>query len=251
MVVAINKAPAAYKALSSEKARTVLLNGCARDVEKDLVPIKDTWYTQGVSIVSDGRSNVKHKPLINILVANRRGATFMYAEDFSGVKKQGLLERKWKRYTNTSLGFHVMLNLIFKDLAKEFVWLPDTYKSGKMIVKYFLKHTQALSIFRPNSHLKLLKVAKTRFSSHYILLKRLKHCRETLTITIVLNSWRDWAKNGYENTRKIGQIVCETIRSNEFWEEVDRILARTKLIFLLIKFCDEGVRKWENCMKGW
>ena len=109
------------------------------------------------------------------------------------------------------------LNLIFKDLATEFVWLSDTYKRGKMIVKYFLNHTQTLSIFRANSKLELLKVAKTRFASHYILLKRLKDCREALATTIVLNSWRDWAKKGDENTRKIGQIVCETIRSDEFW----------------------------------
>ncbi|GKA08103.1 hypothetical protein Tco_0687434 [Tanacetum coccineum] len=61
MVVAINKAPAGYKAPSSEKARTVLLDECARDVEKDLVPVKDTWYTQGVSIVSDGWSNQSHR----------------------------------------------------------------------------------------------------------------------------------------------------------------------------------------------
>ncbi|PWA44417.1 hypothetical protein CTI12_AA526520 [Artemisia annua] len=67
MVTAINKAPPGYKAPSSEKARTVLLDECARDVEKDSSSIKDTWFTQGVSIVSDGWSNVKHEPLINVL----------------------------------------------------------------------------------------------------------------------------------------------------------------------------------------
>lgn len=74
MVRAINKAPAGYKPPSSEKARIVLLDECLRDVEKDLTPIKDTWYSQGVSIVSDGWKNVKHKPLINVLAVNSRGA---------------------------------------------------------------------------------------------------------------------------------------------------------------------------------
>ncbi|GJX82266.1 putative hAT dimerization domain, ribonuclease H-like superfamily protein [Tanacetum coccineum] len=280
MVVAINKAPAGYKAPSSEKARTVLLDECARDVEKDLVPVKDTWYTQGVSIVSDGWSNVKHKPLINILAVNSRGATFMYAEDFSGVEKTGVEISKFLLEAIESIGpsnvlqvvtdnaanckaageevekvhKHIFwspcvvhtLNLIFKDLAKEFVWLSDTYKRGKMIVKYFLNHAQALSIFRENSKLELLKVAKTRFASHYILLKRLKECREALATTIVLNSWRDWAKKGDEKTRKIGQVVCETIRSDEFWDDVDRILAITKPIYLLIKFYDgEGAKMGE------
>lgn len=74
MVRAISKAPAGYKPPSSEKARTVLLDECLRDVEKDLTPIKDTWYSQGVSIVSDGWKNVKHKPLINVLAVNSCGA---------------------------------------------------------------------------------------------------------------------------------------------------------------------------------
>ncbi|GKF83565.1 hypothetical protein Tco_0245221, partial [Tanacetum coccineum] len=90
MVSAINKAPDGYKPPSSEKARTVLLDECVRDVEKDLTPIKDTWYSQGVSIVSDGWSNVKHNPLINVLAVNSRGAMFMFAEDFSGVEKTGV-----------------------------------------------------------------------------------------------------------------------------------------------------------------
>nr|GEU48587.1 hAT dimerization domain, ribonuclease H-like domain protein [Tanacetum cinerariifolium] len=90
MVVVINKAPAGYKTPSSKKARTILLDECARNVEKYLAPVKYTWYTQGVSIVCDGWSNVKHKPLINILAVNSRSATFIYAEDFFGVEKTGV-----------------------------------------------------------------------------------------------------------------------------------------------------------------
>ena len=58
-------------------------------------------------------------------------------------------------------------------------------------MKYFLNHSQALAIFRDDSKLELLKVAKTRFASHYILLKRLKDCREALATTVVLNSLRE------------------------------------------------------------
>ncbi|KAK1413109.1 hypothetical protein QVD17_34875 [Tagetes erecta] len=74
---------------SCENARTTLLDMCIHDVEKELAPVKDTWYTQGVSIISDGLSNVKHKPLINVLAVNSRGAMFMEAQDFSRVVKTG------------------------------------------------------------------------------------------------------------------------------------------------------------------
>ncbi|KAF2286305.1 hypothetical protein GH714_013692 [Hevea brasiliensis] len=70
MVTATNNAPKRYKAPSYEKERTILLDGCKRDVKKHLAPVKDTLYTQGVSIVSDGWSNVKHRPLINVIAVN-------------------------------------------------------------------------------------------------------------------------------------------------------------------------------------
>ncbi|PWA74349.1 hypothetical protein CTI12_AA143020 [Artemisia annua] len=97
---------------SSEKARTVLLDECARVVEKDLVPIKDTWYAQGLSILSDGWSNVKHKPLINILVVNSRGATFMYSEDFSIVEKTGVEISKFLLESIESIGLSNLLQVV-------------------------------------------------------------------------------------------------------------------------------------------
>ena len=89
MLAAVNKAPKGYKPPSYEKARTSLLDECKRNLQRDLIPVQETWYTQGVSIVSDGWSNTKHNPLINVLAVNSRGAMFMYTDDFSGIEKTG------------------------------------------------------------------------------------------------------------------------------------------------------------------
>ena len=119
MVAAINKGPKGYKSPSSEKARTSLLDACKRNVEQDLGALKNTWYatqqsiynayisylytatyevfdlfllirhTDGVSIVSDGWTNMKNKPLINVIASNSRGSMFLYADDFSGIEKTG------------------------------------------------------------------------------------------------------------------------------------------------------------------
>ena len=45
--------------------------------------------TQGVSVVSDGWTDIKNKPLINVIASNSRGSCFLYAEDFSGTEKSG------------------------------------------------------------------------------------------------------------------------------------------------------------------
>ena len=77
MLVAVHKAPEGYKAPSYEKERTSLLDECKRNHRRYLIPIQATWYTQGVSTVSDGWSNTKHNPRINFLAVNSRGAMFM------------------------------------------------------------------------------------------------------------------------------------------------------------------------------
>ncbi|KAJ7950490.1 DUF659 domain-containing protein [Quillaja saponaria] len=87
MVSGINRGPEGYKPPSFEKARTTLSDECKSNVEKDLTPIKDTWYNQGCSIVSDGWSNVKHRPLINVIAVNSHGAMFLYTDDFLGIEK--------------------------------------------------------------------------------------------------------------------------------------------------------------------
>ncbi|GMJ06905.1 hypothetical protein like AT1G43260 [Hibiscus trionum] len=89
MVQEISQSPKGYKSPSFEKARTSLLDECYRNVEKELAPVKDTWYIHGVSVASDGWSNCKQDQLINVIAANCRGAMFMYCGVFNGVEKTG------------------------------------------------------------------------------------------------------------------------------------------------------------------
>lgn len=71
--------------------------------------------------------------------------------------------------------------------------------------------------------MELLKVANTRFASHYILLKWSVDCREALATNVVLKTRKDWVKQGDEHARKMGALNAETIGSEEYWDEVDYI----------------------------
>ncbi|KAL2939954.1 tRNA modification GTPase MnmE [Bienertia sinuspersici] len=226
MVTAINQGPKGYKAPSSEKARTTLLDETKKSVERELAPMQDTWYTQGTSIVSYGWSNVKHDPLINVIAANSRGAMFMYAGDFAGVEKNGDVIAEYLLKAIEEIGpsnviqvvtdnaancvaagreiekvhNHIFwspcvvhtLNLVFKDLAKKVPWMGETYIRGKTVVKFFNGHQHVATLFKAKSTKILLKVAKTRFACMYIMLKRMLDVREALVTTIVIKAWRDW-----------------------------------------------------------
>lgn len=52
MVKGINYAPKDYQLPSYDTKRTTLLYECKRDIEKDLTPLKDTWFGNEVSIIS-------------------------------------------------------------------------------------------------------------------------------------------------------------------------------------------------------
>ena len=56
------------------------------------------------------------------------------------------------------------ISLIFKDFAKEFCWMNNTYKTGKPIVKFFTAHNYTLALFKTHSNETLLEVAKTRLN---------------------------------------------------------------------------------------
>jgi hypothetical protein len=85
MVKAINKAPIGYKSPRYEKARTVLLDKEKAKVKRALTRFTDGWADVGVSIVSDGWTNVRNQHLINILGVSSTGAVFLGAHDSSSV----------------------------------------------------------------------------------------------------------------------------------------------------------------------
>ncbi|XP_074299373.1 uncharacterized protein LOC141630454 [Silene latifolia] len=87
MIKALSNAPSDYKPPSFDRARTSVLDEVYRQVDNELAVVKETWGPYRTYIVSDGWTNVKGEPLINIIASNNRGSMFMYADDFSGQEK--------------------------------------------------------------------------------------------------------------------------------------------------------------------
>jgi hypothetical protein len=56
-------------------------------VDKMLEPIKSTWQSFGVSIVSNGWTNASRHPLINFMVSSLNGPIFLKAVDALGKYK--------------------------------------------------------------------------------------------------------------------------------------------------------------------
>eukprot|EP01018_Ginkgo_biloba_P033073 Gb_05464 [translate_table: standard] len=87
MVRAINDCPKGYKTPLFEKVRTTLLTKEKSLVEQSIEPIRASWQTTGVSIVSDGWTDARNKPLINVIVVCPKGSMFLNAVDCNGELK--------------------------------------------------------------------------------------------------------------------------------------------------------------------
>jgi hypothetical protein len=90
MVQAINGAPKGYRSPGYDKARTVGLDRERAKIQGALGKFTNEWNLNGVSIVFDGWTNVKGKPLINILVVSKSGAIFLSTHDYSDRYKTGI-----------------------------------------------------------------------------------------------------------------------------------------------------------------
>ena len=90
MVCAINDGPTGYKPPGYEKLRTVLVDKEKARLEKSMAPLKGSWYVDGCSIVMDGWTDCRNRPLINIIVSSVSGPYFLRAIDCTGQEKNAM-----------------------------------------------------------------------------------------------------------------------------------------------------------------
>eukprot|EP00253_Pinus_taeda_P024027 PITA_24027 len=77
MIRVVNKARQGYKGPNYEKIITQLLKNEKELVEEILALIRSSWSSFGVTIVSNGWTDIRRKPLITIIATSPKGAMFI------------------------------------------------------------------------------------------------------------------------------------------------------------------------------
>lgn len=67
--------------------------------------------------MSDGWTNLKNKPLINVIVSNSRGSYFLYAEDFSRVEKTNEVIAEFVLKANDEIGPGNVLQVVMDNAS--------------------------------------------------------------------------------------------------------------------------------------
>ena len=86
-IFAANHPIGGYVPPSYNKLRTTLLVQEKTNVERLMQPIKATWNSKGLSIVSDGWSDAQRRPLLNFLAVTEDGPMFLKAINTEGISK--------------------------------------------------------------------------------------------------------------------------------------------------------------------
>jgi len=277
----VDRAPIGYVPPSSEKLRTTLLVKARKEVDKILQPIKSSWISSGVSIVSDGWTDTARHPLINFMVYSQNGPVFLKAVDALGQYKDAqymgelfikvieevgiescvqiitdnapvckaaglIVETKYPQIFWTPCIVH-SLNLALKSIASDVTWIGNLLEDARHIRNFVQNHTNALTIYKEYTHLSLLKIADTRFASSFIMLKRLKEVKAALGAMVISDLWSFWRKTDQAASKK----VKDTVLDDGWWERVDLTIKIMNPIISFLRFADTDQPILGEVYEGW
>ncbi|XP_073270098.1 uncharacterized protein [Primulina huaijiensis] len=178
--------------------RTTLLQREKARIEKLLEPTKAAWKQKGEykdksfisKLLIDVINEVGHQNVVQVVTDNA-----------SVCKVAGLLvEAKYPHIFWTPCVVHT-LNLALKNICapidsvqnkevfEECKWIAEVSDNALMIKNFIVNHNMRLSMFNDNSNLKMLSLAKTRFASTIIMLKRFRQIKKCLENMVISERW--------------------------------------------------------------
>ena len=212
-------APSSSVPPGSDNLTTTSLTKAKTEAKKMLEPIKASWPTSRVSIVSNGWTDLTRHPLINFMVSSLNGPDFLKTMDalrqYKDAQYMGelfikviedvgvdscvqimtdnapvckaagmIVEAKYPQVFWTPCIVH-SLNLALKSIASDVLWIGSIIEDARHIRNFVQNHTNALTIYKEYTNLSLLKIADTRFASSFMMLKRLREVKTALGSMVI------------------------------------------------------------------
>ena len=104
----------------------------------------------------------------------------------------------------------------------------------KDIVKNVKNHDMILNTFRKYSKLELLKPGETRFATQFIMLDRLKDCKQAVLNCYIDPSLAESVSAKSQSYKDLFKVAKDLIFDPKFWKDVDYI--HLHLSFFIVFF---------------
>ncbi|XP_058180780.1 uncharacterized protein LOC131299188 [Rhododendron vialii] len=111
-------------------------------------------------------------------------------------------------------------------------WITIVVGDASCIKNFIMNHSMRLAIFNEFVSLKLLSVAKTRFASSIVMLRRFKLIKQGLQSMVISTQWNS------HREEQGASFVRETLLNGKWWDKVDYILSFTAPIYDMLRECD-------------
>ncbi|XP_057723564.1 uncharacterized protein LOC130939478 [Arachis stenosperma] len=237
------------------KLRTTLLEKEKQHVERMLEPTKNSWSGKGVSIVSDGWSDLQRRPLLNFMAVTESGPMFFKAVDYSDEIKDKDYVAKQIRDVIREVGLSNVVQIVTDNapvckaagllIEAEFssvFWTPCVVHTLNFALKDICaaKNTEKNNfVYQECSWITqiaddLLNVALTRFASTIVMLKRFRLLKQGLKEMVISEKWSSYKEDNIGRA----EVVTEKILSENWWQKIDYILTFTNSIYDVLRSTD-------------
>ena len=88
MLKVVREVGPSFKPPSAYQLRNKYLNAEMKSVEFDLSQMKEYWKTYACTIISDGWTDTRNRPIINVIASSMYGSVFLKSVDASGHVKE-------------------------------------------------------------------------------------------------------------------------------------------------------------------
>ena len=262
-----------YSPPSEFNLHTSLLKKEVSKVSADVKPVvMNDLHTTGSTIVNDGWSNMKNKPIINYILVCTKGELFLDSTDTSVdektskffadeiIKQINLLRTsniiqvitdsaancKGSWPLNCAEYLHITcgpctahcLYLLLEDLSK-IEWIKNNFKEGRDIVTFITTHHQSLALFRSHSTLQLLKPNDTCFCTEFVSQSRLLQVKDSLQETVVDKKYKSWLLKN-KSYKDHDMAVSARLLDESWWTCTAKVVKLCEPIVALLRLVNAG-----------
>ncbi|KAL0904189.1 hypothetical protein M5K25_026264 [Dendrobium thyrsiflorum] len=225
------------------------------NTEWSIDEIKRTWSETGITIMSDGWSDIKNRSLINILINNPYGMMFLRSVEASDEVKiidfifnlldgvvEEIEEQSVVQVVTDNASAYKAAGQMLMEKRKHLYWTPcaahcidlileelddlpqhkSTLSRVKKITKFIYNHSWVLALMRKFSKKKIIHQATTNlyhmFATSYLKLQSMLDVRQPLEAMFTSTQWLNcaWAK------KPKGKKIRRLILNDKFWAMMHR-----------------------------
>ncbi|GBG63343.1 hypothetical protein CBR_g37701 [Chara braunii] len=223
---------------SLEVVRTVVLDIIYDKVQEDMRPLTAKWDHTGCTLITDGCTDRRYRPVMNFIGASESGAILLKVVDVSK-----------KKMTAVALAMIIpwvpcaahCLSLLMKDIC-ELEWVKEVVQRTKMMVKFISRHHHTTALYTKCSELSreltLILPTEVRFASSYMMMNRFWGRRHVLE-DMMEEGWRllRWSAR---KDRDKSDTTYMTVTEPEWWEKLRTVLDVLEPIYELLRKMDRN-----------